>query len=94
MNESDLKKQIRDLLHIKGIFHRNIWQGPMSDKGIPDLIGIFKGKPLAIEVKGPRAKIRPEQVEFLNQWVDEGGIGFIAWSIEDVIDRLGLEGVR
>lgn len=105
MNETDLTKQIRDLLHAKGIWHRKIWQGPMSDKGISDIIGMHKklcpecglevnGILTAIEVKGPKAKIRPEQNQFLDEVNLEGGIGFFAWSVEDVIRELGIEGVR
>lgn len=105
MNETDLKKQIRDLLRVKGIFHYNAWQGPMSEPGISDLIGIHKKacphcrKPVdgimtAIEVKGPKARQTPEQMAFIFNVQAKGGIGFFAWCVEDVIRELKLEGIH
>ncbi len=92
--ESDIKKQIRKFLNACGIFHHNNWQGQFSEKGISDLTGIFKGKPLYIEVKVPgfnknTATYRKQQI-FLQRVKDEQGIAILATSVDDVIDALGL----
>jgi penicillin-binding protein-related factor A (putative recombinase) len=69
-------------------------------KGVSDIIGIFKGRPLAIEVKVDTLKDHKgttlrnkgyptkEQKEFLQKFSDEGGIAFIARSVEDVEEQL------
>lgn len=48
------------------------------------------GRFLAIEVKNPGGRISPEQTAFLQTVVKAGGIGFVAHSCQEVIDKLGL----
>lgn len=57
-------------------------------KGVADVLGIWKGKFLAIEVKTKRNYPTPEQKTFLARVNAEGGIGFVARSIEDCILHL------
>jgi penicillin-binding protein-related factor A (putative recombinase) len=52
-------------------------------KGISDILGIYKGKFLAIEVKSKTGRLSPEQVWFLAEVKAKGGIAFVARSIED-----------
>lgn len=54
-----------------------------SIKGVSDILGIWKGRPLAIEVKSKTGRPSPDQIEFINKFKDKGGIAFIARSIED-----------
>jgi len=56
--------------------------------GVADILGIFEGKPLAIEVKSEKGRLRPAQKVFLDRWREEGGISFVARSIEDVDKQL------
>lgn len=58
--------------------------------GISDIIGIFEGRPLAIEIKSKKGAPTIHQKLFLAEWTGAGGIGFIARSIEDVAIELGL----
>lgn len=57
-------------------------------KGVADILGIFDGKPLAIEVKSKTGRLTPEQAAFLARWKSMGGIGIVARSIEDVRSAL------
>lgn len=52
--------------------------------GISDILGIYKGKPLAIEVKSAQGRLSPHQKDFLEDWKKEGGIAIVAKCIEDV----------
>ena len=61
---------------------------PHRVRGVSDLIGIWKGYPLAIEVKSERGRLTDHQERFLIQWRDAGGIGLVARSIDDVKDGL------
>lgn len=58
--------------------------------GCSDVIGMLtNGKFLAVEVKGPAGRLRPEQAVFLERINEAGGVGFIARDCRDVINALG-----
>lgn len=91
IKEADITRQIRQYLDMQGIFHWKQWQGPMSQpKGVSDIIGIYKGRFLAIEIKKPGGKLTPMQAVFILKVNASGGIGFMATSIDDVIERLRM----
>lgn len=52
--------------------------------GVSDIIGIYKGKFFAIEVKTKTGKLSEHQKIFLNDVKKNGGIAFVARSIDDV----------
>jgi len=91
LTEKDLTRQIRDLLRALHIFHYKAWQGLMSEKGISDIIGCYKGRFFAIEAKVGKDQLSQKQAEFLDNSKAAGGIGFEARSIEDVVQYLGLQ---
>lgn len=53
-------------------------------KGVSDILGIYMGKPLAIEVKSAKGKLSPDQRVFLNEFRVRGGIAILARSTKDV----------
>jgi len=57
-------------------------------KGVSDILGVYKGRLLAIEVKQKRKYPSSEQYAFLNKVKDEGGISFVARSVDDVAKHL------
>ena len=59
-------------------------------RGLSDVIGIWRGAPLAIEVKTRLGRATHEQKLFIHEFVEQGGIGFIARSLEDVINALNF----
>ena len=86
--ESEITREIRQYLKIRGIWHYKQWQGLGSLPGVSDIIGCFKGRYLAIEVKRPGQKPTERQQSFLDRVNDEGGLSFVASSVEDVIKNL------
>ena len=64
----------------------------MGEKGISDIIGCYQGRFIAIEIKSPKGIVSPGQRAFLDKVNDAGGRGFVARSIEDVINGLNLGG--
>lgn len=73
----------------------------IGTKGMSDIVGIVPTHPgirdryqvgrfLAIEVKNPGGKVSPYQTAFLQTVVQAGGIGFIARSVDEVAEKLGL----
>ena len=101
LSEHDITLQIRGVLRTFKIWHYKHWQGPMSgNNGTSDIIGIYKGKFLAIEIKHegwkpPKIETKAykhykQQYDFIDQVNDQGGIGFFATSVDDVIKTLEL----
>lgn len=68
--------------------------------GMSDIIGVLPFWPadsrtlsgvfLAIEIKGARGVLRPAQRAFLNQVTKAGGTAFVARTLDDVRQELGL----
>lgn len=57
-------------------------------KGTSDILGVVSGRFLAIEVKSKTGTLSPEQKEFILRVNEEGGIAFVARSIQDVVTNL------
>ena len=75
----------------KTFFGRNKYNQP----GIADIIGVYNGKPIAIEVKSPVGKVSPQQTAWLSQWSDSGGFYCVARSIDHVDQFINqLEGTK
>ncbi len=60
---------------------------PIGLKGKSDILGIYEGKFLAIEVKRPNGIVSEDQAYFIERINKEGGIAFIATCLEDVIEK-------
>ena len=78
-----------------GIFDqaRNCYRKPNSKyiiSGIADIIGIYRSAFLAIEVKTPKRKnnLTIAQKNFIETVNHNGGIAFVATSINDVVEQL------
>lgn len=57
---------------------------PYYLKGVSDILGIYKGKPLAIEVKAPKGRVSVEQKLFQQQFIENGGLSFVVRNIEEL----------
>lgn len=57
-------------------------------KGSSDIIGIYRGRFLAIEVKTPKGRVSKEQENFIDIVNKAGGIAFVARHPDDVINFL------
>ena len=57
-------------------------------EGSSDLIGWYRGRFLAIEVKAAKGRATQEQVNFIENVNRDGGIGIIARSVDEVLDTL------
>jgi len=68
---------------------KNEYWMKLAPKGTPDLIGYLPdGRFLGIEVKRPGQHATKEQQEFLDELNARGGLGFVAHSIDEVVDTL------
>ena len=96
LKEADFQKAILQFLKLKGFY---VWRNqstgifnpkgkgfiPLGQTGVSDILGILPdGRFLAIEVKKPKGKATPNQIEFLDNINKHKGLGFIAVTVEDV----------
>jgi len=96
MKESDIQKEIMQYLKAKNIYH---WRSPnltirrrknIITKGVSDILGFYKDKFLAIEVKKPGGVQSEDQKDFHNEVKKHGHLAVVAYSLDDVIRFLGL----
>jgi hypothetical protein len=89
--EARLVKNIQAYISKKGGFIVKIHGGsnPFQQPGISDLIGVYEGRGLALEVKLPGGKVSKIQAAFLRRWHDAGGVAAVVRSVEDVEELLG-----
>lgn len=106
--ETEIQKEIMEYLWGKDIFcWRNNSVGvfdPFKCKyrkpskyeimGVSDILGVYKGKFLAIEVKSAKGRTTDNQANFIHKVIENDGIAFVAKSVEDVdlmFKKLGYE---
>jgi penicillin-binding protein-related factor A (putative recombinase) len=67
-------------------YEKNWGGGVFTGKGKPDSYIFYKGKVIAIETKRPNGtnKPTPLQVYELNRIIKAGGIGIVAYTLNDV----------
>lgn len=98
MNESKISAEIIKMLKTNfGCVVWKHWQGPMSKRGVSDILGCLPGgRMLAIEVKRPDGNygVTEAQQRFLHAIAKVGGISFVARSPEEVKERLAEIGVK
>ena len=82
--EAEITKEIRYYLNNAGIWHYKQWQGLGSLHGISDIIGIYKGRYLAIEVKRPGKSPSDKQQAFLERVDSQGGFAICVHSWEEL----------
>jgi hypothetical protein len=73
----------------KKVFRRRTGTGMIN--GVADILGIWRGIPLAIEVKRPGGKLSPKQKDFLERFACQGGIAIVADDWKAVAEYLTEE---
>ena len=101
---TDLVDQIRAYLSTIGamsvpvdtpglLYTRQGTPAKFGTKGALDIAATVKGRAVWIDAKIGRDRLKPAQINFANAQAKAGGIAFAAWSVDDVADRLKLEGL-
>ncbi len=104
--EIDLQKQIVEWLNLCGHYVWRTNAGGMlmrgsngktymiraGARGQADIQGVLlNGSFVAIEVKVGRNKPSPEQERFLEEIKRRGGVAFVAYSLDEVINKINRE---
>lgn len=62
-------------------------------KGALDIAATIRGRAVWIDAKTGQDRLKPAQVKFANAQARAGGIAFAARSVEEVRNRLAVEGL-
>jgi len=93
MTEASLKAAIMKELSKEGFFWR-VGGGPYGVSGCPDILGIWDGWTIGIEVKTPEAYRKKDrgctanQIHFMEKMIDNGAIVMVVCSVEQVREFL------
>lgn len=101
---TDLVNQIRAYLSTIGamsvpvdtpglLYTRQGTPAKFGTKGALDIAATVKGRAVWIDAKIGKDRLKPAQINFANAQAKAGGIAFAAWSVEDVANRLRIEGL-
>lgn len=74
----------------RGCFRKS--KNKFAINGVSDILGVYNGRLLAIEVKKPGGVTSKEQKQFINRVVRLGGIAGVARSIDEVREILKSDG--
>jgi len=91
--ERIVKDAIKQLAPHIGLRIWAIVGGLGQHPGIPDFLGVHKGRAVAIEAKAGRNKLSRYQEQFRAEWERHGGVFILARGPEDVCKALGITGV-
>ena len=59
-------------------------------RGVSDILGIYRGKMICLEVKSEKGRVRPEQKEFLDRMTQLGAIAGVVRGLPEVRSLLQL----
>ena len=102
LTEKQIENAILDYLsYLPGVYWRNnsvgiydsakkVYRKPSKyhRNGTSDILGCYFGKLVAIEVKTKKGRLSSNQKAFLEDINKNGGIGFVARSVDDVRKEL------
>jgi hypothetical protein len=88
--ESQLSRELIDLIRARGGFAMKIHGGPMMMSGAPDIIACYRGRYLGIETKLPHATRGATAIQRhrINQIRKAGGVGEVVRSKEQMLNIL------
>lgn len=90
MRESNLTRSILKALQRRGGFWFKVHGHPGQRRGIPDIIGCYKGRFIGLELKVPdrRDKVTELQEQVLEEISKAGGVGQVVTSKEEALRTL------
>lgn len=102
VNEKYLQNQIILFLNEQtdGMFWQNDSIGIRGRKrqnryrpnGVADVLGCIDGQAIAIEVKAPKGKILPSQIQFAEKFRRAGGLYYVVYSFADLSELVKQNG--
>ena len=89
--EKTIVNQVVAYINSNGGFAVKIWGNPTQEKGIPDVLGCYRGRFLGLETKRPAGKEpTPYQRYQLERITQTGGVAQVIRSVQEVIDLMDM----
>lgn len=86
--ETGLTRRIRAVLKRLGAKTVKFHGSGFTEEGTPDVLGCYKGRALALEIKLPGEEATPIQLKRLAEWRTAGAIVGVVHSIEELRNLL------
>jgi len=87
ISESDIRRQVRDYLRVKGWFVFHVLQGLGCYLGVTDLIAVKDGRVLFIELKTARGRQSQHQKKFQADLEAAGGEYVLCRGVDELRER-------
>ena len=87
ITETDIRRQVRDYLRIKGWFCFHVLQGLGCYLGVTDLIAVRDGRVIFIELKTARGRQSDYQRKFQADLEAAGGEYVLCRGVDDLLKR-------
>jgi penicillin-binding protein-related factor A (putative recombinase) len=90
VTEPQLVLKQRKAMEARGACMVKVHGGQYNRRGTSDLLGVYRGVPIAIETKlpGKIKNLTDLQKKFLREWKAAGGIAIVATSVKECMDLL------
>jgi len=90
MRESNLTRAILKKLKGRGGFWFQVHGHPGQLRGLPDILGVYQGRFIGLEVKTPRRKNKATELQkyVLEQIQKSGGIAGVVTSVEEALQLI------
>jgi len=86
--ERSILSQICRRLRQRGVWYMKLHGSPMQRRGMPDLLVVFQGKAVFLEVKRPGAQPTPLQAHRLEELRAAGAVAEVVYGWDDVLKIL------
>lgn len=83
--ESRLSRQIMAELRARGAFVFKVWGSEHMMAGLPDIVGCYRGRFVAVETKMPGGRVSTRQLYVLDKIRRAGGIAVVAQSVSEAM---------
>ncbi len=88
MKESAFQKKVLTYLKGRGGYWIKIHVGAYQLEGEPDIIGTYKGRFVAFEIKQGAYKATPLQLYKIEQIKKSGGLAMVVYTLDQVVEVL------
>jgi Holliday junction resolvase len=83
--ESAITADILKALRKAGAWAEKVHGGPMQSRGLPDIVGGYRGRLIGLEVKRPGLDATPIQQHKLGKIATAGGYADVVHSVEEAL---------
>lgn len=86
--ENQIKRYLERLEAMGIAWHMKVHGSMFQKAGVPDIIAVINGRFVGIEVKRPGGVVSKLQEYHIRKINEAGGAAFVAYSVEEVKDKL------